>query len=50
VKSNVSFTGKFSPNFKLKNMISPIQGFFHGKNDPNSPDFEDSFLKIARFL
>jgi hypothetical protein len=28
----VSFTGEFSPNFVLKNMISTTQKIFHEKN------------------
>jgi hypothetical protein len=47
---NVSFTGEFSPNPYLKNMIGPIGRIFHEKNGPNSSDFEKTILPITRFL
>jgi hypothetical protein len=48
--SSVSFIGKISRNFNLKNMISTYtQAFYHGENGPNSPDFEERNFQIARF-
>jgi hypothetical protein len=47
---SVSFTGEFSPNPYLKNMISTYRKEFHEKKGPNSPDFEKKILSIARFL
>ncbi len=46
VPMGVSFTGKFSPNFNVKIMISTYtKDFFHGeKSGPNSPKFK--FKKI----
>jgi hypothetical protein len=41
----VSFTGEFSPNFDL-NFVD----LSWKKKDPNSPDFEEKQIKIARFL
>jgi hypothetical protein len=37
----VLLLGEFSPNFNLKILILiyTYKGFFHGKNDPNLPDF-----------
>jgi hypothetical protein len=44
------FTGEFSPNFDLKNMISTYtKDLSWKKNDLNSPDFREKF-QIARFL
>ncbi len=48
LQHSVFFTGKFSLNFDLKNMISTYTKD-HGKNDPNSPDFEDCFHKLPDF-
>jgi hypothetical protein len=45
---SVAFTGKFSPNFDLKNMISTLKRFSF-KNFPNSPVFE-FFLKLTDFV
>jgi hypothetical protein len=45
VKSSVSFTGEFSPNFDLKNMISPYTKDFSWKKNPNSPDFKEYFFE-----
>jgi hypothetical protein len=42
--SNISCTGKFSANFNLKNMILTSTRNFHGKNSPNSLNFEECFL------
>jgi hypothetical protein len=43
--------GKISPNFDLKYMISKNPKVFHGKNDPNSEDFEKKIIiQIIRFL
>jgi hypothetical protein len=46
----VYLTGEFSPNLDLKNMISTYIKDFHGKNGPNSPDFEFLKLQIARVI
>ncbi len=46
--SSVSFTGDFSPNFDLKNMIST--GFFMEENDPHSPDFEELVFNRHIFM
>jgi hypothetical protein len=40
----------FRQNFDLKNMISFYARDFSRKKNPNSPDFEDSFIKITKFL
>jgi hypothetical protein len=49
--STISSIGELSPKSNLKNMISTYtKGFFIVKNVPDSPDFEDFFLQIARFL
>jgi hypothetical protein len=37
------FTGKFLPNFDLKNINLTYTKDFHGKFDPNLPDFEEFF-------
>jgi hypothetical protein len=29
--------------------LNLYKGFFHGKNDPNSPDLEGKTIQIARF-
>jgi len=51
VPSRVFFLcGDTSPNFDLKNMIlSFIQMNFHGKNGPNSPDFQKENSKSSDF-
>jgi len=36
---SVSFTGEFSPNFVLKNMISTTQKIFHEKKSPKFSGF-----------
>jgi hypothetical protein len=46
---SVSFTGEFSPNFVLKNIISTKQKFFMKKIDPNSPAFEEFLFKSPDF-
>jgi hypothetical protein len=45
---SVSFTGEFSRNLGLKNMISSYTKYFSRKKAPNSPDFEGKKLHIAR--
>jgi hypothetical protein len=46
------FTGVFSPNFDLKNMISTYTKDFlwEKKNPPNSPDFEEFFFSNWPFF
>ncbi len=45
------FGVKILLNFNLKNIIlTYIERKFHGKNDPNSPDFEDFFSQIPKVL
>jgi len=45
-QTSVSFTGEFSPNPYLKNMIS----IFHEKNGPNSPDFKYKITNRQIFI
>jgi hypothetical protein len=47
----VSFTGKFSPNFNVKNMISTYtKDFSWEKSGPNSPNFKLKKFQIAKVL
>ncbi len=46
-----SFTGEFSPNFDLKNMISTYpQDFAWKKYNTNSPDFQEFFFLSPYFF
>jgi hypothetical protein len=46
---SVYFTGEFSPNFDLKNMISTYtKDFSMEKKCPNSPESYDNFQKVAK--
>jgi hypothetical protein len=40
LRSSISFAGKFSPNFNLKDIISTYEGFFKEKKPKNMPDFQ----------
>jgi len=50
--SSVSFIGKISPNFNLKNLISTYTQVFLSwrKWRPNLPHFEERKFQIAQFL
>jgi hypothetical protein len=45
----VLFIGEILPSFDLKIRFQPIQSIFHGKNGPNSPDFNFFSRKSSDF-
>jgi len=46
----ISFTGEFSPNFDLKNMISTYTNDFSWKKMAQIHQMLKNFFQIARFL
>jgi hypothetical protein len=51
ISSFFFFPGEILPNFDSeKNDFDLLKGFLMEKKNPNSPDFEEFFFKIARFL
>jgi hypothetical protein len=48
--NRISFTGEFSPNFDLKNMISTYTNDFSWKKMAQIRQMLKNFFQIARFL
>jgi hypothetical protein len=50
LRSSISFAGKFSPNFNLKDMISTCEGIFKEKKPKFARFSREKKIRIARFF